>query len=128
MARPASTQPTDVELQILRILWRDGPSIARHVHDSLLATKKTAYSTSVKMLSVMLEKGLLKRDDDVRPQVYRPAVPQHKTQKHILKDVIEKVYDGSVQSLMMHVLSTKKATPKELDEIRQLIDQMEGRS
>ncbi|MCA9139066.1 MAG: BlaI/MecI/CopY family transcriptional regulator [Planctomycetales bacterium] len=127
MARPASTQPTDVELQILRILWRDGPSIARHVHDSLSATKETSYSTTVKMLSVMLEKGLLKRDDDVRPQVYRPAMPQQKTQKRILFDVIDKVYEGSVHSLMMHVLSTKKATPAELDEIRRLIDELEQR-
>ena len=128
MARPASTQPTDVELQILRILWRDGPSIARHVHDSLLATKETSYSTTVKMLSVMLEKELLKRDDDVRPQVYRPAVPQQKTQKRMVGELIDKVYEGSAHSLMMHVLSTKKASPEELDEIRRLIDELEGRS
>ena len=125
MPRPVSTQPTDVELQILRILWRDGPSIARHVHDCLLESKETSYSTTVKMLSVMLEKGLLKRDDDVRPQVYRPAVAQQKTQKRILKDVIDKVYEGSVHSLMMHVLSTKKATREEIDELRRLIDEME---
>lgn len=128
MARPTSTQPTDVELQILRILWRDGPSIARHVHDCLLESKETSYSTTVKMLSVMLEKGLLKRDDDVRPQVYRPAVPQQKTQKRILKDVIDKVYEGSAHSLMMHVLSAKKASSEELNEIRRLIDELEGRS
>ncbi len=71
MARQVSSQPTEVELQILRILWRDGPSIARHIHDSLQEFKKTTYSTTVKMLSVMLDKGLLKRDDDAKPQVYR---------------------------------------------------------
>lgn len=71
MARHVSSQPTEVELQILRILWDDGPSIARHVHDSLQASKQTTYSTTVKMLSVMLDKGLLKRDDEARPQVYR---------------------------------------------------------
>lgn len=125
MSRPASTQPTDVELQILRILWRDGPSIARHVHDCLLESKETSYSTTVKMLSVMLEKGLLRRDDDVRPQVYRPAVARHKTQKRILGELIDKVYEGSAKTLMLHVLSTKKATPEELDEIRQLLQELE---
>ncbi|TWU04800.1 BlaI/MecI/CopY family transcriptional regulator [Stieleria varia] len=128
MPRPVSTQPTDVELQILRILWRDGPCIARHVHDCLLESKETSYSTTVKMLSVMLEKGLLKRDDDVRPQVYRPAAAQHKTQKRILGDLIDKVYDGSAKMLMLHVLSSKKATPEELDEIRQLLQELEGKS
>ena len=128
MARPASTQPTEVELQILRILWRDGPSIARHVHDCLLTTKETSYSTTVKMLSVMLEKGLLKRDDDVRPQVYRPAATQQKTQRRILRDVLDKVYDGSVRSLMLHVLSAKKASPEELDEVRRLLDELEEKS
>lgn len=128
MSRPVSKQPTDVELQILRILWRDGPSIARHVHDCLLESKETSYSTTVKMLSVMLEKGLLKRDDDVRPQVYRPAVAQQKTQKRILGELIDKVYEGSAKTLMQHVLSTKKATPEELDEIRQMLEKLEEQS
>lgn len=128
MARYASSQPTEVELQILRILWDDGPSIVRHIHDSLQQFKQTTYSTTVKMLSVMLDKGLLKRDDDAKPHVYRPAAPQQRTQKRMLGDLIEKVYDGSSAALMMHALSSKKATPEELQQIRDLLNQMEGKS
>ncbi len=128
MARQASTQPTDVELQILRILWEDGPSIARHVHDRLQDAKQTTYSTTVKMLSVMLEKGLLKRDDKVRPQIYRPAMAQQRTQKRMLGELLDKVYDGSAKTLMLHVLSSKKTSREELDEIRQWLDEMEEQS
>ncbi len=128
MARHASPQPTEVELQILRILWDDGPSIVRHIHDSLQEFKQTTYSTTVKMLSVMLDKGLLKRDDAAKPQIYRPASPQQRTQKRMLGDLIDKVYDGSSAALMMHALSSKKATAEELQQIRDLLDQMEGKS
>lgn len=128
MARHASTQPTEVELQILRILWSDGPSIARHIHDSLQEFKQTTYSTTVKMLSVMMEKGLLKRDDDAKPHVYRASAPQQRTQKRMLGDLIEKVYDGSAAALMLHALSSKKATAEELAEIRELLDRLEKKS
>ncbi|TWU07802.1 BlaI/MecI/CopY family transcriptional regulator [Stieleria varia] len=125
MARHASSQPTEVELQILRILWNDGPSIARHIHDSLQEFKQTTYSTTVKMLWVMMEKGLLKRDDDAKPQVYRTAALQQRTQKRMLSDLIDKVYDGSAAALMLHALSSKKATTEELREIRDMLDQLE---
>lgn len=128
MARPVSSQPTEVELQILRILWEDGPSIARNIHDRLQETKQTTYSTTVKMLSVMLDKGLVARDEKARPQVYRAAVTQQRTRSRMLSDLIDKLYDGSAKSLMLHVLSSKKATPEEIQEIRQWIDQMEAES
>lgn len=128
MARHTSLQPTEVELQILRILWDDGPSIARHIHDSLQEFKQTTYSTTVKMLSVMMDKGLLRRDENASPLVYRPAVPQQRTQKRMLGDLIDKVYDGSAAALMMHALSSKKATAEELQEIRDLLDQLEDKS
>ena len=128
MARNASTQPTDVELQILRILWDSGPGIVRDIHARLNAEKGTAYSTTVKMLSVMLEKGLVTRDESIRPQVYRAAQTQQRTQKSMLSDLLHKVYDGSAKNLMLHALSTKKATKEELEEIRRLIDQMEDES
>ena len=128
MARHTSLQPTEVELQILRILWDDGPSIARHIHDSLQEFKQTTYSTTVKMLSVMMDKGLLKRDENASPLVYRPAVPQQRTQKRMLGDLIDKVYDGSAAALMMHALSSKKATAEELQEIRDLLNQLENKS
>lgn len=126
MARHPSSQPTDVELQILRILWENGPSIVREIHTRLNADKGTAYSTTVKMLSVMLEKGLVTRDESVRPQVYRAAASRQRTQKSMLADLLNKVYEGSTKTMMLHVLSSKKTTPEEFAEIRKLIDEMEN--
>ena len=124
MARPASAQPTEVELQILTILWDSGPSTSREIHDRLAEVKDTNYSTTVKMLSVMLEKGLVKRDETVRPQIYRPAFTRTKAQKQMLNDLIQKVYEGSAKSLVMQALSSKGASPEDLDEIQKLIDQL----
>ncbi len=125
MARPASNQPTEVELQILRILWDDGPSIARHIHNALQRTKKTTYSTTVKMLSVMLDKALVRRNDTASPQVYRAAVSRDSAGKRLVKDLVDKVYDGAAMSLVLHALKSAKASPKELQEIRRLLDEME---
>lgn len=127
MARSVSTQPTEVELQILRILWQSGGSTAREVHNELTDLKGTTYSTTVKMLSVMLEKGLVKRDESVSPQMYRAAVSQKVTQKKMLGDLIEKVYDGSALSLVLQALSTGKASPDELAEVRKMVDELEGK-
>jgi predicted transcriptional regulator len=128
MARYASTQPTEVELQILRILWDDGPSIARHIHDSLQATKQTTYSTTVKMLSVMLEKELVKRDEDAAPQIYRAAVSRESAGKRLVKDLVDKVYAGAAMSLVLHALKSAKASPEELAEVRRLLDEMEQKT
>lgn len=128
MARPSSTQPTEVELQILRILWDLGPVPVRAIHRRLEAEKGTNYSTTVKMLSVMLDKGLVKRDESNRPHVYRAGMTQERTQKRMLDDLLSKVYGGSARSLVMHALSSKRATDDEIDEIRQLLDDMQGGS
>ena len=126
MSRPTSAQPTEVEMQILRILWELGPSPVREIHRRLEAAKGTNYSTTVKMLAVMLQKGLVKRDENAQPHVYRPALTRAKTSKRMLDDLIEKVYDGSAMSLVLQALSSGKATKEELDEVRQILDQMEG--
>ena len=126
MARTASDQPTEVELQILSVLWELGPSTVRAVHNALGQHKETNYSTTVKMLSVMLEKQLVRRDDSVRPQIYRAAVSRQQAQKKMLKGLIHKVYEGSAKSLVMQALSSHKASPEDLQEIRQLLDQLEG--
>lgn len=126
MPRPASSQPTEVELRILRILWELGPSPVRPIHERLEAEKGTNYSTTVKMLSVMLDKGLVKRDESSSPHVYRAAMTQARAQKRFLDDLIEKVYEGSAASLVLHALSSRKATPEELEEIQRLLDQMQG--
>lgn len=124
MARHASAQPTEVELQILRSLWELGPSTVREVHNQLSESRETQYSTTVKMLLVMLEKGLVKRDDSVRPQVYSTASSQAVTQKRLLKDLIQKAYDGSAKSMVMQALSSTRTSKEDLEEIRQLIDEM----
>src|ERR671923_1344167 len=127
MARPASTRPTEVELQILRILWDLGPSPVREIHQRLEAEKGTNYSTTVKMLSVMLEKGLVKRDEQAQPHVYRPALSRKSAGQKMLGELIDKVYEGSAMSLVLQALSSTRATKEELASVRQLLDQMEGK-
>jgi BlaI family transcriptional regulator, penicillinase repressor len=127
MARPASTQPTAVEMQILRILWELGPSPVREIHQRLEAAKGTNYSTTVKMLGIMLQKGLVKRDENAQPHIYRPALTRAKTGRRLLDDLIEKVYDGSTMSLVLQALSSGKATKEELSEVRRILDHMEGK-
>ena len=125
MPRPTSSQPTEVELQILRTLWEQGPSTARQIHNRLAKLRDTNYSTTVKMLSVMLEKDLVRRDETVRPLVFRPAATQQRTQQRMLKDLIHKVYDDSAGSLVLQVLASQKASPEELAEIRRVLDELE---
>ncbi len=124
MPRTPSSQPTEVELQILRILWEQGPSTARQIHNRLAEVRDTNYSTTVKMLSIALDKGLLRRDETVRPQVFRPAAPQQRTQQRMLKDLIQKVYNGSAGSLVLQALASQKASPEELAEIRRVLDEL----
>jgi len=121
-------QPTEVELQILRILWELGPSPVRVIHARLKAAKGTNYSTTVKMLSVMLEKKLVKRDEDSSPYIYRAAVNRETTGRRLLKNLVEKVYDGAAMSLVVHALKASKPSPAELEAVRQLLDEMEKRS
>jgi predicted transcriptional regulator len=127
MPRPVSAQPTEVEMQILRILWELGPSPVRDIHKRLEAAKGTNYSTTVKMLAVMLHKGLIKRDENAQPHVYRPVLSRIKTGKRMLEDLIAKVYEGSAMSLVLQALSSGKATKEELAEVRRVLDQMEGK-
>ena len=126
MPRPKSSQPTDVELQILRILWEIGPCGVREIHERLQADKGTNYSTTVKMLAVMREKGLVKRNEKATPHVYRAAMTQQRAQKKMLNDLINRVYDGSSGILMLHALSSMKASAEEIDEIQKLIAKMKG--
>ena len=126
MPRLPSSQPTEVELQILRILWEQGSSTARQIHDRLTESRDTNYSTTVKMLSVMLDKELVKRNETVRPQVFRPAATQRRTQQRMLKDLVQKAYDGSVGSLVLQALASQRSSPEELAEIRRLLNELEG--
>lgn len=127
MGRQGASQPTEVELQILRILWELGPSLVRDVHARLNAEKGTNYSTTVKMLSVMLEKDLVRRDENASPYIYRAAMSRNSAGKRMVKDLVEKVYDGAAMSLVLHALKSARASSEELDEVRRLLDEMEGR-
>jgi predicted transcriptional regulator len=127
MPKPGFLQPTEVELQILRILWELGPSPVREIHARLNADKGTNYSTTVKMLSVMLDKGLVKRDEEASPHIYRPVLSREKAGKRMLSDLVEKVYDGATMSLVLQALASTTATKEELDEVRRFLDRMEGK-
>ena len=128
MPRPSSSQPTEVGMQILRILWELGPSPVREIHRRLEAAKGTSYSTTVKMLAVMLEKGLVARNEQAQPHVYKAVLTREGAGKRLVRDLIDKVYDGSAHSLVLQALSTQRATQEERDEIRRLLDKMEGKS
>lgn len=125
MPRPPASQPTDTELQILQVLWDEGPSTVRTIHERLSRTRETAYATTVKMLVIMFDKGLVTRDDSVRPQIYKAAVTRKRTQKQMLNDLIHKVYEGSAASVVLQALSSKKATKEDVAKIRQLLDELE---
>ena len=125
MARPASNQPTDVELAILRVLWELGPSSVGQVHEALSKHRPATYGTTLKMMQVMRDKGLLVRDDDVRPALYRPASSQENTQLAMLDELVQKVFGGSARSLLMRALSAKRVSAEDLAEMQQLVDKAE---
>jgi predicted transcriptional regulator len=128
MPRKSSPQPTDVELAILRVLWARGPSTVREAHLALQqqGDRDTGYSTTLKMMQVMLEKGLLRRDDSVRPQVYTPAQPEEQTQRQMVGDLLKKVFGGSARKLVLRAVESERVSADELAEIRKLLKKMEG--
>ena len=128
MRELGSSQPTAVELEILRILWELQPCPVREIHARLNEAKGTNYSTTVKMLSVMLTKGLVKRDERATPHVYRAAMTRDRAAKKFLCELIEKIYDGSAMSLVLQALATGKASKEEIEEARKLLDEMEDKS
>lgn len=121
MARPKSSRPTDVELQILNVLWQRGPSTVRQIHEALSEDRDTGYSTTLKMVQVMRDKGLVTRDDKVRPQVYYPAESCEETQSKVLQDLASRLFDGSARELVMRMVSDRDVSESELREIEELI-------
>ena len=126
MPRPPSPRPTDVELQILDVLWEQGPSTVRQVHQSLAARRDTGYSTTLKMIQVMREKGLVVRDESVRPQLYRAAESRRETQLRMLDDLAQKAFGGSAHKLVMRMLSANRVSVEELAEMQRLIEEVRG--
>lgn len=126
MPRSPSSQPNDVELAILRVVWERKECTVRDVHEALKGERTAGYTSTLKMMQVMCEKGLLKRDDARRPQVYRAAIPEEQTQKKIVRDLVKRVFGGSTRKLVMQAVQAQKVTPEELAEIRELLDRLEG--
>src|SRR5260370_38218421 len=114
--------PTPVELAILQVLWQRGPSTVRQIHNALQDQRDTGYSTTLKMVQVMTEKGLLRKDESVRPQVFRPSRPQEQTQVQLLDELIQRAFGGSARNLVLRAASAKRITPQELAQIRKLLE------
>jgi len=123
---PRDVHPTKLELAILRVLWDEGPRSVRDIQATLNESRPTGYTTVLKMLQIMTEKGLVERDETVRPQIYRPQYSQDRTQRQLLRDFIQRAYGGSVKSLVLHALSTKKSSAKDLEAIEKLLEKFEG--
>ncbi len=118
-----SRRPTDAELEILNILWERGPSTVRDVHEALGAERKTGYTTTLKLMQIMAEKGLVRRDESQRAHVYHPALSRERTLRRIARDVMERVFEGSAETLMLHALRAKNVSEKELKKIRRMLEE-----
>ena len=125
MPREASDQPTDVELAILRVLWDRGEATVREVHLDL-ADENRGLSSTLKMMQVMLEKGLLRRNNEVRPQLYRPSKKQAKTQIGLLDSVALKAFGGSAKSIVTSLVSNKRLSGEEIAELKELLAEAEN--
>lgn len=126
MARPALPRPTDAELLVLRVLWRRGPSTVRQVHEELEAGRPVGYTTTLKMMQIMSDKGLVERDKSDRSHVYRAKATEERTQRQLIRDLLNRAFGGSAEKLFVQALAESKATPQEMAEIRKLIGLEEG--
>jgi BlaI family transcriptional regulator, penicillinase repressor len=122
--KPFGRKPTDSELAILRVLWTRGPSTVRHVAESL--DREAGYTTVLKLLQIMTEKGLVVRDESERTHVYQAAYTEDQTQKQLVTDLLDRAFDGSAAKLVLQALASNKASPQELDDIRKLLNKQRG--
>jgi predicted transcriptional regulator len=114
-------RPTDAELAILRVLWEHGPATVRHVHEALADTRETGYTTTLKLMQIMADKGLVTRDESARTHIYAARVSQEQTQRQLVDDLVRRAFGGSAAELVLRALSTHKTSDEELREIRKLI-------
>jgi len=128
MATKQIVRPTKLELTILKVLWEAGPRSVREIQNILDESKPTGYTTVLKMLQIMTEKGLVERDESVRPQIYRARYSQEQTQRHLVSDLLQRAFGGSVKALVMQALASKKSSAKDSDAIEKLLDRIEGSS
>lgn len=119
--------PTDAELQILSVLWRKGPSTVREVHEALAVVQDTGYTTVLKLMQIMAQKGFVERDETNRSHVYRAALTEEQAQRGLLGQLMDKAFSGSAAQLVMRALSMQPTSTGELDEIRAMLDDIESR-
>ena len=116
-------RPTDAELEILRVLWDRGASTVRQVHESLAVARETGYTTTLKLMQIMVDKGLVTRDESSRTHVYTARASQETTQRQLVRDLVQRAFGGSAAELVMRALAAHKTSDEELGEIRRLIDE-----
>ncbi|HEY1760046.1 MAG TPA: BlaI/MecI/CopY family transcriptional regulator [Bryobacteraceae bacterium] len=114
-------KPTEAELAILGVLWQRGPCTVRQVYDALNATKKTGYTTVLKFMQIMTEKGLVTRDEAPYAHVYQARLPQEQAQRTLVTDLLDRAFEGSMSGLVLQALSARRASPEELSEIRKIL-------
>ena len=124
---PQQPHPTNAELEILRVLWRRGPVTVRDVHEALSKDRAVGYTTVLKLLQIMTDKGLVTRDESSRSHVYQAAVSEETTQRRLVSDLLDRAFEGSAAGLLMQALAARPATPEELRQMRALIDQLNKR-
>lgn len=123
MSKPLQTpKPTESELEILQVLWQKGQATVREVHEELSATKDAGYTTTLKLMQIMNEKGIVRRDDSSKTHVYEAVLNKEKTQQHIVGKMMNTLFDGSASQLVMRALGSSKPSKKEIDEIQKLLD------
>ncbi len=125
MAKPR-LRPTDAELEILRVIWQRGPCTVRQVHDEVSPRRKTGYTTVLKLLQIMTEKGLVKRDESQRSHVYTAASGEEETQGQLVGELMNKAFGGSAAQLVLRALSDQPASAEEIAEIRRMLNELEG--
>lgn len=125
MAREKKQYPTDKELEILQVLWTGGPATVRQINDAINRKTETGYTTTLKLMQIMTEKNLLKRDDTSFRHIFEAAVSEEVAEKQVMGDILDRVFAGSTEKLVMRALSSKKVSSEELNNIRKMLDQME---
>jgi BlaI family transcriptional regulator, penicillinase repressor len=128
MSNTKYVKPTESELEILQILWTKGLATVREVHEELAKTKDAGYTTTLKLMQIMHEKGLVKRDDSMRTHIYQAAVNKERTQRHLLSKMIDSLFGGSPTQLVIQALGTgeHKASAAELEEIQALLNELKN--
>jgi predicted transcriptional regulator len=125
VGQPVS-KPTSNELEILRVLWKRGPSTVREVHEELSAAREIGYTTVLKIMQIMTVKGMVLRNEESRAHIYEACQPAEVTKQQLVSDLLQRAFAGSASQLMMHALAGKKTPEREIEEIRRMLDRYEA--